>query len=205
MLRQVKLLPYLQWLLINCRSQWQDWKSIIFSALINQPYLKHGKGNPDKLSLFTNQWILWIYRWTNGALIRLLQFTNLGLCCSHYSTRIIFPSGDSFTLIIFFFVFFRVNKTWYFMCWADNLHEMSSLIFSEKEKSKSSAANLLGALRLKGNRYIWQTFCHFLLARQLLWLPLNQFTQKNRVWHVMQTDAQTDVSMTQTKEFQLII
>ena len=41
--------------------------------------------------------------------------------------------------ILIFFVFFRENKAWYFMwivCLADNWHEISSLIFSEKYKKK---------------------------------------------------------------------
>ena len=53
-----------------------------------------------------------------------------------------------------FFFFFGENKSWHFM-WiqADDLHEMSRLIFSEKYKKKkkmSSAAVLIGTLRVKG-------------------------------------------------------
>ena len=38
-------------------------------------------------------------------------------------------------ILNFFFFFFRENKSWQFMwivCWADNSHEMSRLVFSEK-------------------------------------------------------------------------
>ena len=41
--------------------------------------------------------------------------------------------------ILNFYAFFRENKAWDFMwivCWADDSHEMPSLIFSEKKKKK---------------------------------------------------------------------
>ena len=41
MLNQVKLRSNLQWLLIDYRSKWLDWWSIIFSALISQPNAQH--------------------------------------------------------------------------------------------------------------------------------------------------------------------
>ena len=56
-----------------------------------------------------------------------------------------------------FFLFFRENKSWHFMwiiCQADNSHEMSRLVFSEKKKKFLECPELLlqillGALRVK--------------------------------------------------------
>ena len=57
----------------------------------------------------------------------------------------------------FFYLFFRENKSWHFM-WiisqADDSHEMSILVFSEKKKKVSSAAVVIGALRINSAFYV---------------------------------------------------
>ena len=50
-------------------------------------------------------------------------------------------ADDNFLYLFFlFFLFFRENKSWHFMwivCLADDSHEMSKLVFSEKWKKKN--------------------------------------------------------------------
>ena len=98
---------------------------------------------------------------------------NLGLCCSYTFYLITKLTLDHIQYLqttlkaplttaandnsFIFFLFFRENKSWHFMwivCSADDSHEISRLVFSEKSKKKkkkfrmSSAKILLGALRV---------------------------------------------------------
>ena len=89
----------------------------------------------------------------------------------------------SIFFFFFFFKYFRQNKSWHFMwivCQADNSHEMSRLVFSEKKKiiikkikKLSSAAVVIGALGLMGVDTLDRVsiilskadnICYFLLA-----------------------------------------
>ena len=88
-------------------------------------------------------------------------------------------ADDIFIIIIIIIIIFRVNKSWHFMwivCQADNSHEMSRLVFSQKKKKKKIfflecclLQILLGALRVNvytGTSYLYVVGIEFSVGIQ---------------------------------------
>ena len=102
-----------------------------------------------------------------------------------------------FIFYFFFFFFFRENNSWHFMwivCLADNSHEISRLVFSEKwtKHFECLLQILLGALRVNNNEAVLMCTVRYVLVQKISMLSFGPMKS------LMSDPDNTDCTSTRT-------